>query len=187
MRFLTDASLPPAPYDHGELPLDGVDWAVTSEFSQIARDHCAAVCATDLALWYAAHGPACASLSRDGSKEETFRAVHALVGNGPVPAIARHVRRYSSRQGCPLCHSSIRGPSALQQAIGRGHPCALLLTAAPLDWHWVLAVGWRRYPDGTFYIRVMDGWHPRPDRFFQLRRRPWLVSATEYWPEDLDR
>lgn len=180
MRFLEAAALPPTPYIDCCLPLDGVDWVVTSDFSRIAKNHCAAVCLTNLAHWFAAQDPAYAALAVEGGREETFRSVHALVGNGPVFAISGKARRWFAQKGFRLDRCRLWDASALQWAIRADMPCALLLVGGPLDWHWVLAVGWREYPSGEIYVRVADGWNRGADRFLPLHSRPRLVSAVAY-------
>lgn len=186
MRFLDVSALPSTPYIDCCLPLDGVDWAVTSDYPW-AKNHCAAVCVTNLALWFAAQDPSLAALAESGSKEETFRAVHALVGNGPVAAIAGKARRYFSQKGFRLNRRRLWGARALREALRQGRPCALLLAGGPLDWHWVLAVGWREYPSGERYVRVADGWNRGADRFLPLPGQgkpvPVLISAAAYWLE----
>lgn len=177
--FLRGGQLPQAPFSGADLPLTGGDWAVTSDYAALAHNHCAAVCLTNLALYFAADGPGAAALGL-GGKDEVFRAAHRLTGNGPVLTVAGKATRYFAARGCALRHRRVWGFGGLQAAIAARRPCGVLLAGGLADWHWVLAVGWRQYADGR-YLRIVDGWHNTADRFYKLNAKALCVAATQYW------
>lgn len=197
--FIDISDMPDGVYDSGELSCDGIRWAVTSDFSDLAVNHCGAVAVTNLALYFAEKG--CTGLTgkdrgtgqrgsgeKSGENErkekrerETFRAVHKIVGNGPRITIAGGGKRYFEARGYRLYTRKVKNFAALKRTVEKGHPCAVLLMANLMEWHWALAVGWREYACGGKYIRLMDGWNRDADCFYRPGHGARWMAATEYW------
>lgn len=117
-------------------PVPSHPFAVTGDFSGIAKNHCCAVTVTNLVLQGFA-GPGWKA--RYHNTEELFRDVHRIVGNGPVFSMKKANRflRENRLDGQFLKISK----DALAPALSAGRPAALLVAASLFDWHWVLAVG----------------------------------------------
>ncbi|MGF7060657.1 hypothetical protein [Brassicibacter mesophilus] len=156
------------------------DWAIMDEFDDIANNHCGATAVTNLALYFAKRGET--NLKINNSRLDTFKAVHKIVGNGPVMMIAGNAKEYFKDRGCTLSYSSVSNFSGIKSAIKNDRPCGILLADGLFSWHWILSVGWREYSSsGGSYMRIMDGWYDTVNRFYKLNTGSTWVSATEYW------
>lgn len=153
-------------------------YAVTSDYDDIARNHCAATMLTNLVI-------ACGDgVSTGPDYRSLFCEIHKAVGNGPVLDISRRANRYFRARGLPYtCRQTNRHlmetrsdclVMAARDALRTGYPCALLVAASPLRWHWVLALSMGVASDGTTRFHIVDGWHSRqiyqyiPDRGSRL-------------------
>lgn len=156
------------------------DWATTGEFSEIAKNHCAATAVTNFALYFANRGHS--NLKID-TVYKTFEAVHKIVGNGPVMTIADEAKDYFSDRGYTLKTSSVGTFSGIITAVTNERPSGILLANGIVDWHWVICVGYRAYSSGDNYMRIVDGWNDTIDRFYLIHSGSMWWSATEYWVE----
>lgn len=185
--FIDSGDMPDGAYAFGGLSCEGIRWAVTSDFSGLATNHCGAVAVTNLALYFAGSG--CRNLAggdlcggeKGRDRSSLFCAVHKIVGNGPKITIAGGAKRYFADKGYRLCTKKVKNFAALKAAVNQGHPCAVLLMADWMEWHWALAVGWREYAAGGQYIRLMDGWNRDTDCFYRPGKGARWIAATEYW------
>ncbi len=176
--FMNKEELPKQSFTEKMLPVQGIRWAVTSDFDDLAVNHCGATFVTNLAIYAARCGQE--KVLTDGSHRATFIKIHALVGNGPVLRLAGKAVAYFKSRGCDLTYRSISGFDQIRQAINQGHPCGLLLMNAPLDWHWVMVIGYRIYEDGLCILQIMDGWHRQTQRFYLINHGSRLIHTTEY-------
>lgn len=186
--FIDVGDMPDDAYDFGELSCEGIRWAVTSDFSGLAVNHCGAVAVTNLALYFAQKGYRYLAGEGDlqggeseGDRRKLFGAVHKIVGNGPKITIAGGAKRYFAANGYRLYSQKVKNFVALKRAVEKGHPCAVLLMADLMEWHWALAVGWREYASKGRYIRLMDGWNRDTDCFYRPGKGARWIAATEYW------
>ncbi|MFU0827386.1 MAG: Peptidase-C39-2 domain-containing protein [Lachnoclostridium sp.] len=154
------------------------DWAIMDEFNSIADNHCGATAVTNIALYYAKRGY---SKLKINSRLDTFKAVHKIVGNGPVMTIAGSAKEYFSDRGYTLKYSSVGDFSGIKSATTSDRPCGILLADGLFSWHWILSVGWREYTNGGNYLRIMDGWYDTVDRYYKINSGSLWISATEYW------
>ena len=166
--FLPRAGLPRGHYNEISLPVESLHWAVTGDYGKIAKNHCGAVCATNLSVYFSSQGYR--ELLEENDRTRTFERVHNFVGDGPVLRLLNRTRKYFASRGYSFSCRKVRYFWEIRDAIGEGRPSVVLLTSGPFDWHWVLAVGCRRYEDGREYLRVVDGWHDTSDRYFLLSR-----------------
>ncbi len=179
--FLEKWDLPDGNYEGKELKCSGVNWVVTGDFKDIAKNHCGAVAVTNLALYFAAKGAA--GLKRKNERE-TFSAVHNVVGNGPVLRITRKARQYFDFRGYELFKKTVRSFSGIKDAIDNDMPCLVLLAHGITHWHWVLAVGYREYPDNKGrYLHIIDGWTRNQDKFYKPGSGSRMATAKKYWVE----
>lgn len=186
--FIDSRNMPSGAYNAGELPCEGIRWVVTSDFSDLAVNHCGAVAVTNLELYFArngywklADGEVSQGRENDEDRRTLFCAIHKIVGNGPKITIAGGAKRCFAAKGYRLHARKVKNFAALRRAVEKGHPCAVLLMANLMEWHWALAVGWRSYISGGQYIRLMDGWNRDMDCFYQPGHGARWMAATEYW------
>ena len=165
-NFRPRASLSRGLFHEVSLPVESLHWAVTGEYKGEAKNHCGAVCATNLAIYFSSQGYR--ELLEGNDRVRTFRQIHAYVGDGPVLRLLNRTRKYFISRGYSFACRMVRNYGEIKEALGEGRPSVVLLTSGPFDWHWVLAVGCRRYEDGREYLRVVDGWFDTSDRYFLM-------------------
>ena len=176
--FVNWSDMPSGGYSASTLSCSSVNWVVTSDFDDIATNHCGATAVTNLAEYFYSKGY---SNLQKSSNRDTFIAVHKIVGNGPVKTIADKAKTYFSNCGYSLNYKSVGDYAAMKTAIKNGRPCGVLLADGIVQWHWILSVGYREYSAGDHYMRIMDGWNRTIDRFYKINTGSLWVSATEYW------
>lgn len=177
--FININNMPGGSYKYSDLPFEGIDWATTGPYSDIARDHCGAVFVTNLAIYFANRG--FDNLLIDNDRYKTFREIHKIIGNGPVAVVACKARKYFSSRGYSLKYRKVCSFNGIQASILNNRPLGILLTNNIASWHWVMAIGWRRYDSEGKYLRIVDGWNNTSDRFYKINSNSILWSATEYW------
>ena len=114
----------------------------------MAKNHCAAVLLTNLVRYYMDRATIERIKAKSGSGR-VFYDVHEKVGNGPVLRILSRAKRYVLPLGYQVDHRKVHDLESFRSAVKRGRPCAMLLMAQALEWHWVLVVGVRVYEDGS--------------------------------------
>jgi len=182
--FFRASEMPAGGYESDTIPYAAdVNWAKTSDFNDIANNHCGATSVTNLALYFAQNGYP--DLKINDSAGDTFKAVHQIVGNGPVMTIARHAEKYFSSRGYRLKHRSVEDIPAIKAAAANGRPCGILLIGGLFAWHWVIGVGWRQYAaNGDFYIRINNNWDGSADTYYKPETGSAWWSAASYWVAD---
>ncbi len=184
--FIRQSALPEDPEDFVyTLPGSDIRYAVTGDFMDRARNHCASVCTANLVLYFKNQEEAqrnekplrrsrgeLEELKRARAlfRESVFSSAYRVLGEGPVfrirkPALAE---LHSRGLPCTAYRLSPGDKSALLQALHKGMPCALLIRISPFNWHWILAVGYRHCEDGRTFLQVCDSWNPRADRYLEL-------------------
>lgn len=178
--FISSSSLPSGSYKSDTLNVSGIDWAITGDYSSFAEDHCGATCVTNLALYFAKNGYN--NLKKDGSKDSTFKAVHSIIGNGPVASLKSGAKKYFSNRGYTLKSTSPPGYDGIKTAIGKDRPCDMLLCDALDKWHWVLIIGYREYSGNSRYVRIVNGWDNTTNRYFKMSvgGAQWISSQAYY-------
>ena len=147
--FFRREQLPEGPSTDRNLPALPDRWDCTGDHNDCAKNHCAAVCICNALLYF-----------RQGTAEELFEQTHQQLGNGPVFSL-RKAKKW-------FCYHKIRCFCELETALADGQPCALLLSTSKHEWHWVLVVGCREYPDGSRWLRIADGWNKDGERYSHL-------------------
>ena len=159
--------------------INTVNWAIMDDYEDIATNHCGATAVTNLALYFAEIGKS--NLKINGSKRDTFIAVHNIVGNGPRPTIANDAVQYFKSRGYTLNYSSANDYELYKIAIRQNKPCGVLLADAYNEWHWILGIGYRNYIDFPGqYMHAIDGWNNATNRYFKMNSGTAWISATEY-------
>lgn len=178
--FIDSSKMPTGTYTHDEiLYAETTIWAKMSDFNKIAENHCGATAVTNLALYFAKRGNT--NLKIKDSINETFKAVHAIVGNGPTAMIAGHAVNYFSQRGYKLNYSNADTFSDIIQATKDERPCGILLIDSLFSWHWVICVGWRQYTNGDFYMRINNNWNASVDTYYKPGSGSAWWSGTQYW------
>lgn len=155
------------------------NWALWDNYSNIADNHCGAVAVTNLSLIFATKGHS--NLYVNQSVDDTFKAVHKFVGNGPKATIAGDAKEYFSSKGYSLNYSNINTWTKYSSAIQKEHPCCMLLENSLTSWHWVVCVGYRAYTNGANYYQIQNGWDNNIQTFYLGNSGSTLISITEYW------
>ena len=181
-NFLKLSDLPKGNVIKDELsyPRD-IIWAKTSQFNDLAKNHCGAIFVTNLALYYTKMGY---DHLRINNTEDTFNAVHSIVGNGPKMFLAKRSKLYFSQRGYTLKYSTLRSRESIKKSIAENKPVAFLLGAGIFEWHWVMAVGWVEYDSGEFYIKIVTGWDSKVLKYYKLGSGSCWLSATSYTIEE---
>lgn len=158
---------------------DSMDWLTTYEVSDMAKNHCGAVAATNISLYYDKRGYE--GLKILNSKLETFKSLHSIIGNGPVMSLSKGLRKYFASRGYRLSYGNLGSLKEIKQAVDKGRIVGALLAKNLFNWHWVLIVGYREYSDGTTFVRLINGWDKTIDKFYSLHSGSIWISANEYW------
>jgi hypothetical protein len=178
--FIDKSSLPTdnSP-THVNLPsLDTTtDWAITSSYSSYAKNHCGATAATNIALYLANSSPSLLI----NNKDETFKAVHGVVGNGPLMTIANGLKKYAKNQEVTLKYSGASGKSGVTKAIDDEKPVGMLLSNGLLSWHWVVVVGYVKYSNDDIYYRIVNGWDDTSEKYYKPGKGSRVMATTKYW------
>ncbi len=169
--FLTAEQLPNGLSFSGNLPDLNLNWATTYEFKGRAKDHCGTICAINLALWILRQ--------YDSNKELLFRLFYRQIKNGPTLSTSG-LRRGFKLMGFPLKRKKIYNYEQLKTAITEGKPVCILLSTHGFHWHWVMAVGWREFPNGERYLRIVDNWRPTAERYYKLPEKAEWISAYKF-------
>ena len=137
-------------------------WGTTGEFEGIgnAKNHCAATAAFNAVYYYRARNKN-NSLFVNGSRADTFKALHSKIGNGPVlfPTLQKGLKAYVSEAGSAFSTVADKAYETLKSQIDGGCMCILLLSAGLTEWHYVNAIGYREYESGEKFVRVIDNWY----------------------------
>ena len=131
-------------------------WFCTDDFKYSARNHCAAVCIMNALLYF--------------DQSPAFRIVHPLIGNGPVFSL-RKARCWFSMQ-------KIHDTMKLEAVLAEGKICAMMIATPLHEWHWVLITAIRKYPDGSRWLQIADGWHSNDLRYYRLEQEHDWISCT---------
>lgn len=179
-NFVNLADLPYGAYRSKTInSAKNTSWAVTSDFDDIANNHCGATAVTNLALYFAQTGKS--NLKINGSKRDTFVAVHKIIPDGPVMTIADGAKQYFKNRGYTLNYSSANDFEAYEKAMRKNSPCGVLLADGIVEWHWVIGIGYRSYYDDLGkYMQIVDGWNNSSNRYFKMNSGTAWISATKY-------
>ncbi len=178
--FIDWGSMPSGSYSSKTITnASSTSWITTSDTSHLADNHCGATASTNIALYYANRGYS--NLKINNSKIDTFKAVHKIIGNGPVMMIAGGTKQYFQDRGYSLSSSSVSDFSGIKSAADNNQIQGILLADGIVSWHWILAVGYRQYNSGGNYMRIVNGWDNTIDVFYKINSGSAWISATKYW------
>ncbi|MBO5564040.1 MAG: hypothetical protein J5935_00285 [Lachnospiraceae bacterium] len=179
----------------------GSRFVTTGDFESEAKNHCAAVCATNLVTYALQKNPNLTKgtpfAEKDG-KHTLFMALHHAIGNGPVLFFDTKLRRFfdngfGKRYGLRMQSQAVHGFEEIKRALDADCPCVLLLANDLFHWHWVLAVGYRIYEGQDYletgemtvmepgeYLRIADSWRHQADTFYRIGKGSVLLLARAY-------
>jgi len=185
MGIVNSSKLPLSSYTSKTIDnATSVNWQVTSNFKNIAKNHCAAVAVTNLAMYFYKCGyyNLMVDTRRKGrSAYETFVEVHKIVGNGPVVTVAEKAKKYFKSRGYSLKSSSVFSIGAVKKAIDKNRPVVTLIANGLFSWHQIICIGYRMYTGGAFYMRVIDGWNNSTNKYYRVYQGSLWMSSTQYW------
>ncbi|MCL1914790.1 MAG: hypothetical protein FWG10_13175 [Eubacteriaceae bacterium] len=158
-------------------------WATTGSYNAFAKNHCAAVLATNLALYFAHIGYP--QLKENNTIDATFFSLYKLIGNGPVARLAPKAARYFSGKETILNYKPVHSQKLVAEAIDNNRLCSVLISDCLFNWHWVICVGYVRYKSGRFFMQVVDGWNDTVDRYYEPNSGSAWMYATQFWASSL--
>lgn len=180
--FIDKKDLPGREFQSADLRLlNNINWAKTSTYKNEAVNHCAAVFLLNLMIYFKEIGYDNLQFK---NIDKAFYKVHNIVGNGPKIFIAPKAKAIFIVYGYSLLSKNIKSFSELKQSINNNRPLGLLLYDGILNWHWVMAVGWREYNNGDQYIRIVDGWNATSNKYYKINSGSAWWSATSYAIKD---
>lgn len=166
--ILPPTDLPRGIFTSNHIPATlGSMWGTTSEFAGIggAANHCGSTAAFNVIAYYRNR------LSRPAlmlsARSATFAALHARIGDGPVlfNALVGGLKSYVQSRGSSFGSAVTGGWVGIKREIDAGRMAIMLLTFSLFNWHYVNAIGYRRYQSGGDYIQVVNGWENTTARY----------------------
>ena len=182
--FIKWKNMKPGVKAYDNCPIKGISWVTTGgaskSYNSKAKNHCGAVCLTNIALYYNKMGYN--KLVINGTKKDTFNKIYEIVGPGPIFNLTKYAQKYFLNRGYTLKSGSIRTTYQYKNAIRKNRPVAMFLTESVLKSHWVLGVGWREYAGGEFFMRIVDGWYDNNAEVFYKPHHDsvWMYSSEYY-------
>ena len=79
-----------------------------------------------------------------------------------------------------LDEASVTGTANIIMAavLAEGKICAMMIATPLHEWHWVLITAIRKYPDGSRWLQIADGWHGNDLRYYHLEQEHDWISCT---------
>ena len=135
-------------------------WAATSDFDDLASNHCAATTITNYALWYLREyrGRKDATGAVTDYTRKVFSDVHRHIPNGPVLLLKNKAARYFRAASLPVSVLSIKEEN-IREELEAGNPVAIMVAASVMQWHWILVVGYLTGEDSLVTYLIEDNWH----------------------------
>ena len=178
--FIYAEALTEGSFTETKIPVDIDGVATTTEFSELAENHCACVCTMNTALLL----KSCKTgdfegLDIDWDRVKLFTDIHDIVGNGPVIWYKPKFNRFFKSKGSNIRAVPIKKLEAFEESIKANVPVPMLVNAGITKWHWVLVVGIRKYSDESIYLNILDGWTKRRDRYIRYEGRKTFIRALK--------
>ncbi len=155
------------------------EFAVTSDYDPEARNHCAAVTATNISLILSPPANARTKEALGRIAHRSFTSIHNRIGNGPILNLERRIMRYYTEAGIPIRCRRLPDTAAIPSALMQNHPAALLLADSLFQWHWVTVIGQLSWPDDTVLI-IADSWHRTP-RYYRPGYGSRVLGVLEFY------
>lgn len=176
--FIKEEQLPKGDFVEKNLSFDEISWAKTGDYQKIARNHCGTVLISNIVIF--SHFRASGKVLSQADRDEVFSRAHKLVGNGPVAFTKRAIKEILSIRNYKTGSSHLWTFEDIKSSLDCGKPVSLLLTKAPLDWHWVLGLGYREYQNGEKFMRLVTGWQDSDSYFYRIREGAGIFTARSY-------
>ncbi len=156
---------PPSKLTEYSLPDLDNSWLCCGDFSDVAKNHCHAVCVCNLIHFLF---PECVI---------SFEEVHNIIGNGPVFTL-RKLKKLCRHSSLSIRCNKLYTEEDVKTSLSSGEPCIILVANHLCDWHWILAVGFAESDEETL-LRIVDGWHTDCDRWYPVRKNHgWLAAYS---------
>ncbi|MFV0380271.1 MAG: hypothetical protein ACK5KQ_05525 [Anaerorhabdus sp.] len=146
-----------------------ISWYKTSDYElDNVKNHCGAILVCNL----------CKYLLKE--TKDIFKDVHFSVGNGPILHLNRLAKRYFKKGNYQLQVNKVDSIDDYILAINENRPVSFLLSSGINDFHWVMGIGYRKYENGDFYIKIVDGWHSDSLSYFMANKGSLWISSFKY-------
>lgn len=176
--FIKSKNMLNGEYTHGHIDYIGTNWVTTGDL-KYGKNHCAATVGSNIALYYSNLGYR--DLRKEKDEHGTFGELYKIIGNGPILFLRRKLKSYFKDRGYNLKYKTHRSFEKIKVAIKNNRPCAVLLSASPENWHWVMVIGFREYKTGEKYLQILDSWNKNENNFYKMGQGGVFILATEYW------
>ena len=110
--------------------------------------------------------------------------MYGRMGNGPVFTLHSGIKKGARDLGFIIMSERSSSRPDIIRSIDSGRPVALMLANGIFDWHWVLCVGYRRYPvafGGKTYLRLANSWRPDANVFYAPGEGARILSGRAYY------
>lgn len=181
--FIADASMPTSSYNGNSISYGSTAWAIMSDYTPSPANHCGATAITNVALYIARKNSSYSSLKKS-TTAKTLESVYSFVGNGPIISVSSLMsggKKYFTDCGHTLNYASADDFGTVVTALSKGRPCCILLRNAALDWHWVVAVGFRQYSSGGNYFQIVTGWSRTDKYFYKINTGSTWIAGASCW------
>jgi len=154
--------------------------AVTGDYSDMADNHCAAICTMNTILLLRRHFQGDIGRCRIGNdRKKIFQEIHKIVPNGPVILYKPKLNRYLKTVGSKMRAVPVRSFAEIEKSISDKRPVPMMVNAGITHWHWILVIGIRKYHDGAVYLNILDGWNHTTDRYLRYTGRDTYIRALK--------
>lgn len=181
--FVYVKDMPSLKYE--DVDIEGLDadaLAVTGTYSDIADNHCATVCLTNLIkLGMRLRDETLLSVFDEKTEEkDIFGGIYAITGDGPIFALKHNLVKYMKPLNVGVEKIKYHSLDEVKEALKAQIPVALLVKGYNLnEWHWIICVGMRTYEDGSVYLRIIDNWNRTLIRFMPVKKKkPWISAIS---------
>lgn len=179
--FIYEDALPAGECTTVKLNVDGIDLETTAETADIADNHCACVCAVNvLKLVQNNRKTVIAEQGIENENRHCFELAHRYIVNGPIFRFRSRLKRFFGAIGCILVCKRAGGLAGIKSELEGGRPVALMVHGDGLDFHWILAIGYKDYGNGTVYLNLVDNWNKRHDRYLKVKPHFTWFRAVKF-------
>ena len=176
--FVYPNDMPSCGFTEITIPVTADDIAVTGDYMDIAKHHCACICAMNTLLVMNKNGTCGMDrISLNADRRLLFKEIHKTVKNGPVVFFKPKINKILKGLGLDIKFSPVKTLEGMEKSVKEKKPVAMLLNAGITQWHWILVIGVRKYMDGSIYLNILDGWNKTNEKFLKFKGRETFIRA----------
>ena len=178
--FVYSDAMPKGGYRENCIDLEKDKIAITMDYSEYAENHCACVCAMNLLTILKKYNAFdLKRLEIEEDRLKLFKSLHSVIKNGPVVFFKPKLKKIFMSIGSKVRFKKAKGLEDFEKSIAKNRPVAMMVNAGITKWHWILVIGIRKYDDGDVYLKILDGWNKRTDRYLKYEGRETYIRALK--------